>query len=189
MTNTEVTKIFGAENLTVEEADIFRPASATSVKQIIRNLAVDLALEQACRSGHLNMEYGYRKNKAANCSHIELFHGGKTLTHSAVGNNILPRRAIFRTEYANTNQISFDDLEGKRTIEEPKYGIITHCLHAGTDFCSVCLVIPDIDYGHACNQIPLNEIAPHLVISNSNITTDYEDFGFQLRRKIAEQSK
>lgn len=184
--NESVQRAYGYANIFIQDMDILQLPSAAAAQQIIRNLSVDLMLERDCNSGRLPMKYKYSNNLAKNCKHIELFYNGKILTHSSVDKNILPRPSFFREHYASTNQISLDDLVGKSTFVAPSFGVITHKLSVAKDrSCTVCLVIPDKDYGYACNQIPLHELSKPLVIAKPS--TDFEDFNFELKRRVAEQ--
>lgn len=203
MNNSEVVNAFGIDKLMrihesvqraysyaeifIQNTDILNLKSARSAHQIIRNLAVDLSLEKDCLLGRIKMGYCYQSNKQNNSHHLELFSEGKILTHSSTNHCILPRRAIFREEYASTNQISLFDSEHDLTTQEPRYGIITHspiCANGLT--CSSFLVIPDIDYGYACNQIPLSDISSPFIIYEQS-KSEYEEFDFALKDKIKEK--
>lgn len=185
--NESIQRAYGYANIYIQDIDILRLPSAAPARQIVRNLSVDLMLERDCSSGRLPMGFAYQSNYAKNCKHIELFYKGKVLTHSSVDKSILPRRSIFREDYASTNQLSLDDLSGRSTFLVPNFGVITHQLCSSRNrSCTVCLVIPDKDYGHASNQIPLHELVLPIVAVDSSI--DREDFGFELKKRIAEQN-
>lgn len=185
--NESIQRAYGYADIYIQDMEILRLPSAAPARQIVRNLSVDLMLERDCKSGRLPMKYKYTNNLAKNCKHIELFYEGKILTHSSVDKNILPRRSIFRENYASTNQISLDDPEGHLTFLAPSFGVITHQVCFSKDrSCTVCLVIPDNEYGHACNQIPLHELSKPLMVAKP--TADFEDFNFELKKRVAEEN-
>ena len=163
------------------ESELFKIPSSLPIKQEMRNLAVDLTLERDCASGRLKMKHTYKPNKKKNHFFTELTWNNNILTFSSIeSDKIMPRFAHFREEYASTNQISFNDPLGERTFREPSYGIITH-RESGSSLTPYIafLVIPDEDYGYACNRIPLKSISVPLRIQSDDAPLD-EDFEFEL---------
>lgn len=184
--NESVQRAYGYANICIQDIDILRLPSAESARQIVRNLSVDLMLERDCAAGRLPMSYAYHNNRANNCKHLELFYNGNMLTHSSVDKNVLPRRSLFREDYASTNQLSLYDPEGKSTFLAPSFGVITHQLcHNHDRSCTVCLVIPDKDYEHACNQIQLHNLSIPIIAAES--TVNFEEFDFELKKRITEE--
>lgn len=125
--SSSITKAYHVLDSLIKEHEFLQFAVGKDARPYLKRVLVDYYLTKLCQNNP-SIKYQINKNKAKNCSHVELLLGPFILTASNVEDfNSIPRKAIFRDDLSQLN-IDFEQKESQGVLfqSEEIYGIITH---------------------------------------------------------------